>query len=309
VDAATFWITRPSTTWPSRPDHGSNALSATCPTCCRERGGFVTRCWRARACAATRSASGRASRGSKILDYSASLGLSDDRWPQRRAVLREYGNMSSATILFVLDQSTAAANPPPATMACSGLWPPSADGERCGGVGKNFQPPCPAFAAAHLPQRWLPDGPLRAATAAGARAGRALRPLPQRGRPSRAAGLCPVRHRSPRQANPKASASTSTALTDYTARSRFTSTSPALHAAPSPSSPRATAWAASSARFYLLDHQSELSGISRPGPQSAAAIAPYPCSFWPPLLSNPRSRAWVSGVLTAPARYLSPSKI
>jgi predicted naringenin-chalcone synthase len=43
--------------------------------------------------------------GSKILDYlQQRLGLTDAHLEHSRAVLRDYGNMSSPTILFVLDR-------------------------------------------------------------------------------------------------------------------------------------------------------------------------------------------------------------
>lgn len=51
---------------------------------------------------------------SKILDYVQSrLGLSADQMAASRAVLRDYGNMSSATILFVLDELQRSAEPQP----------------------------------------------------------------------------------------------------------------------------------------------------------------------------------------------------
>jgi predicted naringenin-chalcone synthase len=51
---------------------------------------------------------------SKILDYVQSrLRLSADQMAASRAVLRDYGNMSSATILFVLDELQRSAEPQP----------------------------------------------------------------------------------------------------------------------------------------------------------------------------------------------------
>ena len=52
--------------------------------------------------------------GSKILDYlEQQLGLSSEQMAPSRAVLREYGNMSSPTILFVLDQIQHCGAPAP----------------------------------------------------------------------------------------------------------------------------------------------------------------------------------------------------
>jgi alkylresorcinol/alkylpyrone synthase len=52
--------------------------------------------------------------GSKILDYlRAQLGLTEAQLAFSRAVLRDYGNMSSPTILFVLDQLQRCGNPRP----------------------------------------------------------------------------------------------------------------------------------------------------------------------------------------------------
>jgi len=52
--------------------------------------------------------------GSKILDYLQSqLKLSDADLTYSRAVLRDYGNMSSPTILFVLDQIQRCGQPQP----------------------------------------------------------------------------------------------------------------------------------------------------------------------------------------------------
>ena len=52
--------------------------------------------------------------GSKILDYlQQQLGLSDAQMDDSRAVLREYGNMSSPTILFVLDRIQRCGQPQP----------------------------------------------------------------------------------------------------------------------------------------------------------------------------------------------------
>jgi predicted naringenin-chalcone synthase len=52
--------------------------------------------------------------GSKILDYlQRQLGLSDGQMEPSRAVLRGYGNMSSPTILFVLDQIHRLGQPAP----------------------------------------------------------------------------------------------------------------------------------------------------------------------------------------------------
>ena len=52
--------------------------------------------------------------GSKILDYlQTQLGLSDADLACSRAVLRDYGNMSSPTILFVLDEMQRHAHPQP----------------------------------------------------------------------------------------------------------------------------------------------------------------------------------------------------
>jgi predicted naringenin-chalcone synthase len=52
--------------------------------------------------------------GSKILDYiQAQLGLTGEQMAPSRAVLRDYGNMSSATILFVLDMLQRTAQPRP----------------------------------------------------------------------------------------------------------------------------------------------------------------------------------------------------
>ena len=51
---------------------------------------------------------------SKILDYVQSrLGLSSEQMLPSRTVLRDYGNMSSATILFVLDEIQRSADPCP----------------------------------------------------------------------------------------------------------------------------------------------------------------------------------------------------
>jgi alkylresorcinol/alkylpyrone synthase len=52
--------------------------------------------------------------GSKILDYlQQRLGLGDGQMEYSRAVLRDYGNMSSPTILFVLDQIQRCGQPAP----------------------------------------------------------------------------------------------------------------------------------------------------------------------------------------------------
>ena len=52
--------------------------------------------------------------GSKILDYlQLQLGLTDGQMMHSRAVLRDYGNMSSPTILFVLDQIHRVGRPSP----------------------------------------------------------------------------------------------------------------------------------------------------------------------------------------------------
>jgi len=52
--------------------------------------------------------------GSKILDYlQQRLGLNDGQTAYSRAVLRDYGNMSSPTILFVLDQIQRQGQPAP----------------------------------------------------------------------------------------------------------------------------------------------------------------------------------------------------
>jgi predicted naringenin-chalcone synthase len=52
--------------------------------------------------------------GSKILDYlQRRLGLGDGQMEYSRAVLRDYGNMSSPTILFVLDQIQRCGQPAP----------------------------------------------------------------------------------------------------------------------------------------------------------------------------------------------------
>jgi predicted naringenin-chalcone synthase len=52
--------------------------------------------------------------GSKILDYlQRRLGLDDAQMAYSRAVLRDYGNMSSPTILFVLDQIQRLGRPAP----------------------------------------------------------------------------------------------------------------------------------------------------------------------------------------------------
>ena len=52
--------------------------------------------------------------GSKILDYlQGQLGLSDGQMEPSRTVLRGYGNMSSPTILFVLDQIQRCGQPAP----------------------------------------------------------------------------------------------------------------------------------------------------------------------------------------------------
>src|SRR5260370_29515066 len=51
---------------------------------------------------------------SKILDYiQIRLGLDDNALDYSRDVLREYGNMSSATIMFVLDRIQECGDPKP----------------------------------------------------------------------------------------------------------------------------------------------------------------------------------------------------
>lgn len=50
----------------------------------------------------------------KIVDYvQERLGLTDEQVSHSHAVLGEYGNMSSATILFVLDRIHQCAHPQP----------------------------------------------------------------------------------------------------------------------------------------------------------------------------------------------------
>ena len=56
--------------------------------------------------------------GSKILDYlQQRLDLSEAQMSYSRAVLRDYGNMSSPTILFVLDQIQRCGQPAPGDYA------------------------------------------------------------------------------------------------------------------------------------------------------------------------------------------------
>jgi predicted naringenin-chalcone synthase len=50
----------------------------------------------------------------KILDHvQLQLGLTDDQMDFSRIILRDYGNMSSATILFILDDIHTRGNPEP----------------------------------------------------------------------------------------------------------------------------------------------------------------------------------------------------
>jgi alkylresorcinol/alkylpyrone synthase len=58
------------------------------------------------------------SAGRKVLDNARQyLGLSEDEFCWSRSVLRDYGNMSSATVLFVLEKVMSSGLPKPGDLA------------------------------------------------------------------------------------------------------------------------------------------------------------------------------------------------
>ncbi|MNY38280.1 Alpha-pyrone synthesis polyketide synthase-like Pks18 [compost metagenome] len=70
--------------------------------------------------------------GRKILDHlQQALGLSDAQLASSRRILRDYGNMSSPTVLFVLEDLLASAQPVPGDQAVLMAFGPGLTMEAC----------------------------------------------------------------------------------------------------------------------------------------------------------------------------------